>query len=116
MMVGCGDPALDLNVLARRYQFRDAPSVLNFVRNDSPLIEFLLEARDQLDLCLPDTAIYLGVECDPRAPQHCHLCLSIGTSLDVDGVCQALDQFDHCWWLQNLHRAQNRLRITVELM
>ena len=111
-----GDPALDLNALARRYQLRDAPSVLEFVRDDSPLIEFLLEARDDLDRCLPDTALCLGVERDSRTPCHDHLCLTIGTSLDVGGVCQALDQFDHCWWLQNLHRAQNRLRITVELM
>jgi hypothetical protein len=110
-----GDPALALGTLAQRYQLRNAPSVYAFVRNDPALVGLLLEARDQLERWFPDTPTFLEVNRDADAPHACRLCLSVGSTLDVEAVCQALDQFDHHWWLKNLDRACGRLTITVEL-
>jgi hypothetical protein len=106
---------LEIERLAKDYQFKDYAAVRTFLESHSFLILLLREAHHKIkSLFGYDTVIALEVFTDPESDDDSKLFGLIFTALPVNEALAHLDKLDQEWWLDASARAQGSLNFDVE--
>lgn len=106
---------LEIEQLAKAYQFKDYSEVRAFLNSNAFLIPLLREAHYRIKSQFGfDTEIVLEIFTDPESKDSRKLFALIFTALPVDEALERLKRLDQEWWLDTITRAKERLSIDVE--
>ncbi|MCI0614559.1 hypothetical protein L0244_16350 [bacterium] len=106
---------IEVEQLAKDYQFKDYAEVSAFLNSNAFLILILREAHHKIKNHFGfDTEIALEVFTDPEGDDGQKLFALIFTALPVNEALERLEQLDQEWWLDTTTRAKGRLNIDVE--
>lgn len=99
------------------FEFRDAPAVSSFLRDNPFLSDILLgayyNAKSRFD---KNTSLVLEVFSDPDEPRSDQLFLFIQTPLPAEQARERLRQLDREWWIAMVPTVRNKLTIDTELV
>ena len=101
--------------LERLYTFRDYVSVSRFLRENSFLLDLLLEAHEEIRGYF-GSRVQVGLEVftDPEADDSQQLVALIRTNLPLQEEVDLLDAFYEGWWLDALPKARFKLHIDLK--
>jgi hypothetical protein len=106
---------IEIELLAKAYQFKDYAVVRAFLNSNAFLILLLREAHNKIKSHFGfDTEIGLEVFTDPESDDGQKLFALIFTALPVDEALERLERLDQEWWLDAITRAKERLNLDVE--
>src|SRR5579859_7286475 len=100
--------------LENLYIFREANEVTSFLQENPFLLPLLQDARIQIKRYFPDSDVVLEVVIDPEIMGDKELVAFIVVEKNAEEASQALDRFDEEWWMNALHKAEDKLCITLE--
>jgi hypothetical protein len=83
-----------------------------FLQQNEFLIPLIIEALDQIEKIFGYTETVLKLESDPEE-DHQELFLYITTDLEPYDALKLLNELDDIWWLDNIHRAKNKMTIAL---
>jgi len=104
---------VDVRGLQERYTFVDGEEVVGFLRGSPFLAPLLVDAEEVAHRHFPEAGLRLELAIDPEVVGATHLVLSITQDGSVDRALNRLRRFDDDWWLDQIHRAQGKLVITL---
>jgi len=87
-----------------------------FLNEHSFLTELLKEAQEVLRSFFPRESLRLEHRIDPELPDDEKLTLYVQADTPVEETLVKLDEFEEFWWLDNLHKANDRMLIDVEFL
>lgn len=106
---------IEIERLAKDYQFKDYAAVRSFLNSHSDLLLLLRAAHHKIKTLFGyDTEIALEVFTDPDSDDSHKLFALIYTALPVDEALAQLDRLDQEWWLDAATRANGLLNLDVE--
>ena len=104
---------VDLRGLQELYTFVNGEEITGFLRGSPFLAPLLVDAEQAVRRHFPEAGLRLEVATDPEVAGATHLVLSINQGGSVDRALNRLRRFDDDWWLDQIHRAQGKLVITL---
>lgn len=106
---------VDIERLARIYEFRDPQTVIDFLHAHPEVVDPLLDAVDVVPRYFgADTPLVLEVERDREVDDRSDLFALIRTDKDVDAALDSLYRFQDEWWLDVLPRVAPKLTFGLE--
>lgn len=106
---------IEIERLAKDYQFKDYAAVWAFLNSRTELLLLLREAHHKIKTVFGyDTEIALEVFTDPESDDGQKLFALIFTALPVDEALAQLERLDQEWWLDAAERAKGLLNFDVE--
>lgn len=106
---------IEIERLAKDYQFKDYAAVWAFLNSHTELLLLLREAHHKIKTVFGyDTEIALEVFTDPESDDGQKLFALIFTALPVDEALAQLERLDQEWWLDATPRAKGLLNFDVE--
>lgn len=101
--------------VATLYTFKDYVPVANFLRENTFLLDLLIEAWGKIrEYFGRDVSVALEVFADPEAKDSRQLVALIRTNLPLQEEVDLLETLYDEWWLDELPTAQCKLHIDVE--
>ena len=104
---------VDVRGLQELYTFVNGEEIARFLRGSPFLAPLLVDAKQAARRYFPAAGLRLEVATDPEIAGATHLVLSITQDGSVDRALNRLRCFDEDWWLDQIHRAQGKLVITL---
>ena len=98
------------------YRLRNAEEVWHFLETHQYLVPLLIEAHGHIRKYFPTANLFLEYVVDPEVADEKQLAIYIATEKDVDEAHNALERFDHDWWLDASDQADDDLYITLEFV
>jgi len=98
------------------YRLRNPEEVWHFLETHQYLVPLLIEAHDHIRKYFPTADLVLEYVVDPEVADEKQLAIYIATEQDIDDAHDALERFDHDWWLDASDQADDDLYITLEFV
>jgi hypothetical protein len=105
-----------LSWLQNGYILLKPSSVGNFLQEHKELVSLLNEAYQELRKYFSTEDLKLELVADAEIAEDRQLFVYIFTSLSVTDALDKLDEFDECWWLDRIERANGLLNFNLRFV
>jgi hypothetical protein len=95
------------------FVYKDKTKVLDFLERNTELLDLILEAYPVVRRHFRFDQLLLKLHWEPETSEEDCLILAISTSLKAEEALIELKKIDDEWWLDNMHRAEDKLSIDL---
>lgn len=93
--------------------YGDKIKVFGFLKSNSELLDLVLEAYSVIRRHFRFAPLSLKLHWNPETSEEDYLIFTISTSLTAEEAIKELDMIDDEWWLDNMHRSDDKLSIDL---